>query len=173
MLVATLLSAFALAGSTLADEKAIAGAISSARTQADALSNIILSWRGNPLGVLPISVQAALLYRELLEGTRVAYASEPLTMNESAQIGKATQDLAARVNVTLETLVAAKPKFDHLLLRPVIHLDLELHKDAANTFGASVAAKIPGDLQAVAKGFIQGIDYKFDEAIDAYRLLNI
>ncbi len=79
-----------------------------------------------------------------------------------------TITLASSVNSTITAIVAAKSKFDKLLLSPVILLNLELEKSATDDLSAAIIEKVPTELQAIAQTLVDGIDASFDQSIAAY-----
>lgn len=163
-----LLSVALLARSVLADGAAIVSALQTITADTIQLNETVSSWNGGLLGTLPIIVQSTALLEAINNGTKVAEASANLTLLEAFAVAEATLTLAADVNQTLATIEAARPKFDDLLLGPVILLNLELEKSATDKFGAAVSEKVPSDLQSTAAGLVAEIDAGFDVAIAAY-----
>jgi len=167
-LFTALAAAAALLSSTvLAD---IAAAITTITADTVALNDTVASWDGNLLGALPITVQSAQLLSAIDSGTRTAKQAAPLTDLEAFSIAGLTSTLAQDVASTLDTIVAAKPHFDHLLLSPAILLNLQLEKKATDDFSAAVVEKVPEELRQVASSIVAGIDASFDKAIGAYKL---
>ncbi|PHH66750.1 hypothetical protein CDD81_5882 [Ophiocordyceps australis] len=152
----------------LANGAAINSSISTIQSDVIQLGTTTADWNGHLLGALPIVAKAGGLYKALKQGTRTADASAPLSTEESLGIATSTGQLATEVNKTLDTIIAAKPKFDHLLLSPILSVALELEKDATDEFADAVVAKVPQELQPVAKNIIQGIQDSFAKAISAY-----
>jgi hypothetical protein len=84
-------------------------------------------------------------------------------------IAGTTQTLSTTVNKTLTDVIAAKPKFDGLLIvSPVVLLNLKLEKKGSDEFGSAVVEKIPEALQGIAQSLLAPIDDSFDEAIAVY-----
>ncbi|PHH81839.1 hypothetical protein CDD82_7716 [Ophiocordyceps australis] len=158
----------AIVSPVLADGAAINASISAIRADVVQLGTVTADWNGKLLGALPIVAEAGRLYKDLKKGTRTADASAPLTTDEALGIATSTGQLAGEVNKTLDIIIAAKPKFDHLLLGPIILVTLETEQDATEEFADAVVAKVPKDLAPVAVNIIQGIKDSFAKAISAY-----
>jgi hypothetical protein len=135
-----------------------------------ALGTTVSSWHGTLLGTIPIVAQSTSLLDEIRKGADVAKASANLTTLEAIQVAQATRALAAGVNATLETLIAAENKFDRLLLGPIILLNLKLEKDATEDFSGAVIQKTPEGLRRVAQILVDEILAGFDKALDTYKL---
>ncbi|KAF4959119.1 hypothetical protein FSARC_10832 [Fusarium sarcochroum] len=164
----SLLPLVALAGSALASGDTISAAIDNISNATLALNKTIATWPKTLIGTLPITTKSTLLLAEIHRGTVVARDSEPLSLDETLQVAKATSQLGADVNITLETVIAAKPSFDKLLLSPVILLNLELQRNLSIDFSEAVVSKVPADLQDKAKALVQGIDDSFAQAIQKF-----
>ncbi|KAF7558745.1 hypothetical protein G7046_g5413 [Stylonectria norvegica] len=170
MLLPKLLALSTLVTTALGSGASIVSAMADITNTTTDLQSSVSSWSGNPIGTVPIVVKSAELLLCIKSGSQVASASAPLTTDEAVQVAQATQKLAAAVNATLETIIAAKTKFDKLLLGPVILLNLELERDASKDFSNAVVEKVPEALQGVAKTLVQGIDDSFKKAIKWYNL---
>ncbi|UNI17134.1 hypothetical protein JDV02_003510 [Purpureocillium takamizusanense] len=135
------------------------------------LGNHAAAFRGDILGVLPIAIGSLHLLDDIKKGTKTASSSQPLTTPEALELAGATGDLAKEVNKTLTAIIAAKPKFDKLLVvSPIILLNLEQQQKATKDFSAKVVEKVPKELQAIAQGLIKPIDDGFTQAIGKYKL---
>ncbi|KAL0935809.1 antigenic cell wall [Colletotrichum truncatum] len=154
--------------SVIADGAAIVAAMDEIAAQNTLLGDTVAAWDGGLFGTLPIIVDSTKLLIKINEATKVAEESEPLNLIEAITVAQSTQKLAGGVDTTLGNVVDAKPKFDKLLLSPIILLNLKLEKDATDKFSAAVIEKVPESLQAVAKNLVAQIDTAFDNAIDAY-----
>lgn len=169
MLATKVLSAAALLVTTvLADGDAIVDALGTIASDTAELNNTVLDWDGGLLGTLPIITKSTALLSGINKATKTAKSSEELSLIEAVSVALATQDLIQDVNVTLATIVDAKPKFDHLLLSPVILLNLGLEKGATDKFSAAVKSKLPEEVADAADQLAAQIDEAFDDAIDAY-----
>ncbi|KAJ9137955.1 hypothetical protein NKR23_g8787 [Pleurostoma richardsiae] len=172
MLATTLFSAVIfIIPVALADGAAIVSALSVIAVDTAALNNTVITWDGGLLGALPIVTESATLLKDINKATDIAKSSANLSLIETVNVAVATQALIQDVNLTLTTIIAAKPKFDHLLLSPVTLLNLELEKDATDKFSAVVASKVPAELVAAAQALAGQIDDEFDEAIGVYKHL--
>lgn len=160
----------ALAATVLADGAAIVSAIDAIDKSTVALGSGITSWNGKLLGALPIVGSSTKLLIDVKKGTKTAEQSEPLTNDEAFQVAFATINLAADVNVTLGAIIEAKPKFDKVLLSPVILGNLKIQQGATEEFSGAVIDKVPAELQDIAKQLVGGIADSFDQAIEAYKL---
>ncbi|KAH6895965.1 hydrophobic surface binding protein A-domain-containing protein [Thelonectria olida] len=168
MLLSRVLTLAGLASTAVASGATIIAAMDSISNSTKALNKTIASWDGRVLGVCGITVKSTQLLLDIKNGTEVAHASANLTFNEAVQVASATTSLATVVNSTLTTIIKAKSKFDKLLLTPVIHVTLELQKNATDEFSAAVIEKVPKSLQGTAKGLVKPIAEAFDKAIKKY-----
>ncbi|KAI9158079.1 Cell wall mannoprotein 1 [Paramyrothecium foliicola] len=163
----------ALPSLVISDGASIIASIDTISTDTLALNETVSSWNGGLLGTLPIIIKSTSLLENIKKGTEVASASANLTLIEAIQVAQATRALAADVNSTLETIIAAEGKFDRLLLGPVILLNLKLEKDATEDFSGAVTQKVPESLRGVAELVVRGILQGFDKAIDVYGLFKV
>jgi hypothetical protein len=167
----SLLPLVALAGCAFASGDTISTAIDNIFNATLALNKTIATWPQTLLGTIPITTKSTLLLTAIHNGTLVARESEPLSLEETLQVAKATSELSNDVSLTLETVIAAKPKFDKLMVSPVILLNLELQRALSADFSEAVIAKVPENLQGNAKALVQGIDDSFAKAIKKYSKL--
>jgi hypothetical protein len=167
-MLAKVFSVALLATSVLADGASILAAMARISADSAELNATVSEWNGGILGVLPITIQSTTLLNDIKNGTAVAQASANLTLIQAIQVAQATQTLAKGVNSSLETIIAAKTKFDHLLLSPVILLSLQLQKDASADFSAAVISKVPANLQGAAQVLVGQIQDSFAKAIGIY-----
>lgn len=151
------------------DPNPILTALNTIATDTTTLNTTVASWNGNALALLEITLQSAKLLAAINAGTKTASRAANLTLAQTLDVATATIALATDVNQTVTTIVAAKPKFDRLVVvDPVILLNLKLEQDASREFSAAVVAKVPADLQAIAQGLTQGIDDSFSEGLAVY-----
>jgi len=134
-----------------------------------ALNETVGSWDGGLLGALPIVAKSAVLLADIKSGDKVATKSKELTTAEALNLAVATQTLANDVNSTLDTIIAARPKFNDLLLSPITLLNLDLEQSATKEFSDAVVAKVPTALQSTAEALIKPIEAGFATAIDDYK----
>ena len=169
MLVPKVLASIALLARTvLGDGAAIYDALATINTNTLDLQSKVQSWSGGLLGTLPIIVESTELLAAIKNGTRTAESSAPLSAIEAITVAGETVTLSNSVTSTLSTIVQNKPRFDKLLLSPVILLNLQLEKQATDQMSSAIIAKVPEELQATAQSLIAPIDAAFDQAIDAY-----
>jgi len=129
-----------LATQVLADGAAIIAAISAVSNSTLALKKTVTNFPSNPFDDLfdipCLLVDSATLLTDINDGTKVADASANLTLAETISVASATISLASVVESTLKTIVAAKPKFDALLIvSPVLLVNLLLEQKATDAFG--------------------------------------
>jgi hypothetical protein len=155
-------------GIVIADGAAIHSCLVNINNYTLTLNTTVSSWDGGLFTTLPIVVQSATLLGAINNGTSTAEASANLTITESITIALDVIKLVTSVNTTLTTIMASKPKFDHLLLSPVILLNLQLEKDATAKMSDAILAKVPSTLQATALSLSAKIDDSFTEAIALY-----
>jgi hypothetical protein len=158
-------------GTALADGAAITAALNVITSDTATLNETVASWSGDLLGALPITVQSTSLLVDINKGTEVANDSGALNDTETLSIAVTTVDLISDTNSTLAEIVAAKPKFDKLLLGPIIYLTLSSQKDASGKLSAAIAAKVPAAYETVAEALGAQLDAAFDEALAAYSFL--
>lgn len=134
------------------------------------LKESVDNWSGNFLGTFPIIEKSGGLLVDIKQGKKAAENSAELTLEETFFVAQATLALSTNVNSTLETVIAAKSKFDKLLLGPVILVNLKVERHATEEFSTAVIEKIPKEFQEVAKQLVGTIDTSFAKAIEAYDL---
>ena len=166
----SVLSLAALASGALASGDSIEAAINTIDESTLGLNEHVANWDGKLFGTLPVIKDSAELLSDINKGKKVASESEALDFGETIQVAGATMKLATDVNTTLETVIQAKPKFDKLLLSPIILANLKLEQHATDKFSAAVVEKVPQELQETAKQLVAGIAESFDKAIDVYDL---
>ncbi|KAL4731394.1 hypothetical protein ACLX1H_000360 [Fusarium chlamydosporum] len=164
----SLLPLVALAGCAFASGDSISTAIDNISNATLALNKTIATWPQTLLGTIPITTKSTLLLTAIHDGTLDARESEPLSLEETLQVAKATSELSKDVSLTLDTVIAAKPKFDKLQVTPVILLNLKLQRALSADFSEAVISKVPDNLKANAKTLVQGIDDSFAKAIKKY-----
>ncbi|KAH7134097.1 antigenic cell wall galactomannoprotein-like protein [Dactylonectria macrodidyma] len=170
MLFPKVLALVSLASTALASGASIVAAISTISATTTDLDDAVTSWSGGVLGTIPIVIKSTALLIDINNGTKTAEASAALSIAEALQVAQATIKLSDVVVDALDNIVAAKPKFDKLLLSPVIWVNLQLQQKATKEFSAAVVEKVPAALQAVAETLVAGINTAFEEAIEAYAL---
>ncbi|KAM0500826.1 hypothetical protein ACHAP8_004543 [Fusarium lateritium] len=167
----SLLPLIAFVGCAFASGDIISTAIDNISNATLALDKSVTNWPQTLVGTLPITTKSTLLLTAIHDGTLAARKSEALSVDETLQVAKATSELTKDVSATIETIIAAKPKFDKLMVSPVILLNLKLQRALSADFSEAVLAKVPKDLQANAKALVQGIDESFAKAIKKYSSL--
>lgn len=126
MFISVLVAIGCLASNVIADGASIVAALDKISDATAQLNNSVISWDGSLLGTLPIIADSTALLADINSATKTAEQSANLTDLEALGVGLATLSLASDVNTTLATIEAAKPKFQRLLLAPLILLNLEL-----------------------------------------------
>lgn len=169
MLPAKILSSLMLVITpVLADGAAIVDSLSTLGSSAADLNNTVTSWDGGLLGTFPIVVDSGKLLSNTKNAKSVAEQSANLTTLEALAVATSIQGLIGDIDITLTSIVDAKPKFDHLLLGSVILLNLVLQKHATDEFSDAVVAKVPPELADAATQIVAQVDALFDKAIDVY-----
>ncbi|KAK1564053.1 hydrophobic surface binding protein A-domain-containing protein [Colletotrichum navitas] len=156
------------AASVLADGAAIVAAMNEIATSNTELGETVASWDGGLFGTLPILVQSAKLLIKINKATTIAQDSAPLNTIETITVAQSTQNLAGGVETTLGNVVDAKPKFDKLLLSPIILLNLKQEESATDKFSATVVEKVPESLKGAAETLVGRIETAFNDAIATY-----
>lgn len=171
MLPSTLLGALALAITPIAaDGAAIVESLGTLSASSSDLNNTVAEWSGKLLHSFPIVTKSLGLLKDTKDATEVAEDSEVLTVSETAELAGAMQGLIKDIDDTLTTLGEAKPKFDKLLMGPVILIDLKLQKKETDKLSAAVIEKVPEALQDVAKGMVEEVSGLFDKAIEEFAI---
>ncbi|KAI1840545.1 hypothetical protein JX265_013225 [Neoarthrinium moseri] len=164
----TLTALATLVATAIADGAAIVDALEQIQSDATALNDTVDSWSGDLLGALPITTKSTSLLIHINKGTETAKHSANLTDLETFNVAVTTLNLVTATNSTLDTIVASKPKFDKLLLSPVILLTLKSQKDASAQLSSAIAEKVPLTFQGAAEQLAAQLDAAFEEALDAY-----
>jgi hypothetical protein len=169
-LIASFPGLFALIGFVLADGASIMAAVAEIASDAAAVDTALSSWNGSPLETLPLLAKTAALVVSVDQATDVAKASAVLTEAEAFEVAISTGDMITGTLKTLDTITAARPKFDHLLLRPVIYVGLKTQKVSITKLSDAVVEKLPALFQPVAEELINELMVKYDAVIDYYKL---
>ncbi|KAH6682815.1 antigenic cell wall galactomannoprotein-like protein [Halenospora varia] len=160
------------ASKALADGASILAAMATITNSTIALNATVAGFPAGIQGladIIPLLSDSAILLNDINNAVDIAEASANLTTLEAIGVASATIKLSNTVNSTLTTVIAAKGKFDKLLIvSPVILLNLKLEKDSTDKFGAAVLSKVPASLQKTATALLAPIDVSFDLAIAAY-----
>ncbi|KAI6819385.1 hypothetical protein KC332_g3649 [Hortaea werneckii] len=159
-----------LASTVYADGAAILKSLDKISASTNKLNDAVVAFKGDLPGALPIAADSIALLENIHSGTKTAKASHSLTFDETIKVAGATFGLQSTVNMTLANIEDAKPKFDKLLLSPVILGNLKLDKSTTDEFSMAVTEKVPENLQATAMQLTAGFDAAFDEAIATYKL---
>lgn len=171
MKFATLIAPLALAAQALADAKAIVDALATIDATTVKLGAAVNKWNGDLFGSLPIVSESTTLLVQTKKGTKAAEGSEALDFYGTLDVAKATNNLVKSVNATMTALIGAKPKFDKLKMSPIIFLTLEIQQGATTDMSNAIIAKVPVQLQDLAKDIVKPIDESFKKAIDVYNIL--
>ncbi|CAK7242949.1 MAG: hypothetical protein STHCBS139747_004452 [Sporothrix thermara] len=155
-----------------ADGAAIIDALNNVDAETQELESRIENWGGGLLSSIPIVTQSAHVLSALNDGTDTADDSDPLTAAEAISIGTAVSTLAATVNGTMTAIINAHDDFRHLLLAPIVLLDLKAQKSASDKMSSAILAKVPTALQAIAQNLVAPIDASFNQAIEVYSISN-
>ncbi|CAK7220413.1 hypothetical protein SCUCBS95973_004145 [Sporothrix curviconia] len=175
MRVSTLFTAaasIACATFVTADGAAIVAALSNVDSETQELGSRVQDWNGGLLSSIPIVTQSAHVLSAINDGTDTADDSDPLTTEEAISIGSAVNTLATTVNATMTAIINAHDDFEHLLLAPIVLLDLKAQKSASDDMSSALLAKVPTALQAIASNLAAPIDASFNQAIEVYSISN-
>ena len=164
-----LLALGALSATAAADGASIIAAMTKISSATADLNTTVASWSGDILGSLPIIAKSAVLLVNIKSGAHTAAKSDDLNATEAINVAVATQTLSTGVNQTLESIMAARPKFNKLLISPITLLNLDLQKDATQEFSDDVISKVPEELQSTAEALVKVIEDSFDQAIEYYK----
>lgn len=152
----------------LADSAAIVDAVKKANEDTAKLGQVVSKWKGDILGTLPIVAESTALLVTVKKGKKVASESDEMDFYGTLDVAYAVTDLTAVVNTTLTALIDAKPKFDKLLMSPLIFGTLELQKKATDEMSEAIVSKVPVQLQDLARDIAAPIDASFELALDEF-----
>jgi hypothetical protein len=142
----SILSVSLLLTTVLADGASILAAMAKISASTAKLNNTVADFPAGIAGladVVPLLIDSTTLLHDINSGTKVAQQSANLTNAEVLGVAGATQALVTSVQSVLNTLVAAKPKFDKLLIvSPVVLINLKEEKSATDKFSAAVISKL-------------------------------
>ncbi|GAB1319369.1 Antigenic cell wall galactomannoprotein [Madurella fahalii] len=172
MKLTAVLTPLAFASAALADGAAIIGALAEVNDATVQLGEKVGSWTGDILGTLPIVAESTSLLIKVKKGTKTAEESEALDFLQAIDVATATYGLVGSVNATMTNLINAKPKFDKLLMSPIIFINLGLQRKATTEMSEAIISKVPVELQAIAQDLVAPIDASFELAIDAFHPLD-
>jgi hypothetical protein len=172
MKLTTLLATLSLTGTALADGASIVAALTTVDSTTSKLGTAVSTWKGTILGTLPIITESTALLVEVKKGTKTAEQSAALDVPATLDVATATNKLVTSVNTTMSALIAAKSKFDKLLLTPLIFVNLELQKKATGEMSEAIIAKVPAELQELARGLVAPIEKSFELALDEFHPLD-
>jgi hypothetical protein len=156
------------AGTVLANGASIVSSLSAIDNATLHLQSTVASWNGKLFTALPIVIESTSLLDAIKKGTKTAKDSAPLEPLEAIDVAGATITLAGSVNSTLTTLISAKPKFDKLKLSPLILINLSLQRKATGQMSEAIIAKVPAELQELAKNLVEPIDDAFGKGIEEF-----
>lgn len=160
-----------LAATTTSTPPSIVDALTTVNRTTTKLGSAVTSWHGTLLGTVPILAESTALLVQVKQGADAAEASAPLDVPGALAVATAAGALVNSVNATLAAIVDAKPRFERLLLAPLIAVDLGLQRRATAEMSEKVIAKVPEALRELARGLVKPIDESFGVAVEAYRLL--
>ncbi|PVH73666.1 hypothetical protein DL98DRAFT_606930 [Cadophora sp. DSE1049] len=167
--LSSVIPAVLLATSVAASGATIAAALQDVTAKAVKLNTTVASWKGDAFGLIPILSASTDLTDSLKKGASVAKASEPLSQEEAFTIVEPAQTLVEDTKSVLNTIVAAKPKFDKLFIAsPLVLQILKDDRAAAKNLTQAVTEKVPAELQEVATSITAPIDPAFAAAIKKY-----
>ncbi|KAG4442211.1 hypothetical protein IFR05_002321 [Cadophora sp. M221] len=160
--LAPVISAVLLASTVAASGASISASLNKIASKAVALNHIVANWKGDIFGVIPLT-------DAIENGTAIAKASKTLSQDEAFDIVGPASTLVDDTKSVLKTLVAAKPKFDALLIgSPLVLQILKTDRKDAKDLTTAVTAKVPAELQSVAQSITAPIDTAFANAIKKY-----
>lgn len=165
----SLLALIALASPVFGDAASISAAFQDIADVALSIKTTVEEWNGGLLGTFPIITGATNLVTTIQKSTDTVEASEVLSEDEALEIAGSTADLITTTLPTLDTVVAAKPKFDKLLLGPVIYLSLTVQKSEITKLGEAVTSKLPEIFVPIAEDLLNELFAKYYEAIAVFK----
>ncbi|KAH7305665.1 hydrophobic surface binding protein A-domain-containing protein [Rhexocercosporidium sp. MPI-PUGE-AT-0058] len=167
--ISSFLPAVLFASTVAASGASISASLDVITSKALALNTTVASWNGDFFGVLPILSASQALTDAINNGTAVAKASEPLSQEEAFSIVEPANTLVDDTKSVLNTLVAAKSKFDALVIgSPIVLQILKTDRADAKNLTTAVTEKVPVELQSVAESITAPIDVAFADAIEKY-----
>ena len=102
------------------------------------------------------------------DGTTTANNSAELTVDEAVTVYTATQALLPGITNTINSLIAAKPKFDKLGVTFITTSNLQTSATDSAALGQAIVAKVPSAYQSFANGIVSQINAEFARAQAVY-----
>ncbi|KAH7031492.1 hydrophobic surface binding protein A-domain-containing protein [Microdochium trichocladiopsis] len=165
----SLVALAALASTVVADLASIQAALNDVSESVTETKAKLDAWKGDLLGTLPIVAGSAELVITLEINTLKIKKSANLTEDEALQVSETTANLISNTLPVLDELAALRPKFDKLLLRPVIYLGLLTQKSATLDLSAAVVSKLPDVFAEIGEALIAELSAAFDVVITQYK----
>ncbi|KAK2590620.1 hypothetical protein QQS21_011686 [Conoideocrella luteorostrata] len=158
-----------LAVSAVADVTSINIALLTITKDLVALNSTLANFSGDVFAAIPILGSLNKLLGSIRADANTAKKSAPLNFNDTLIIDESTADLVEDSTQTLNTLIAAKPKFDKLYIVTPINLGFTKNRrEATANLSSALIENVPANLQPVAKALVQGIDDDFARGAKAY-----
>lgn len=165
----SLIAFAALASTAVADLASIQKSLGEVSKSVDKVKSALDGWKGDLIGTLPVVAASAELVITLEVNTLKIKKSANLTEDEAIEVAGTTAELITNTQPVLDGITAAKPKFDKLLLSPVIYLSLLTQKSATLDLSAAVVSKIPETFAEIGEALIAEISGLFDTVIAVYK----
>jgi len=165
----SLITLAALASTAVADLASIQAALSDVSESVTKVKSALDGWKGDLIGTLPVVAASAELVITLEINTLKVKKSANLTEDEAIEVAGTTADLITNTQPVLDGLTAAKPKFDKLLLSPVIYLSLLTQKSATLDLSGAVVSKLPDIYAEVGEALIAELSGLFDTVVAVYK----
>ena len=156
------------ATTVVADGASIVAALNKIRTDNAQLNNTLVNWDGGLFTAIPILIASGDVDNDIKDGTSTANASGELTVDEAVAVYTATQGLQSDTVITIDNLIAAKPKFDKLGVTFITQNNIKTTRSDAAAFGQAVVAKVPAAYQDFANTVVAQINDQFNRAATAY-----
>lgn len=169
MLLKSVLPVALFAATALGDLTSINNALLTVTKDLIALNGTLTNFNGDLFAAIPILLSSSTLENAIKAGTKTANASGPISFDDTLVIADSTADLAIDATQTIDNLIRTKPKFDKLLIVSPITLGVVKGlRTATAAFATAIIAKVPQELQPVAKALVQGIDDDFARGVKAF-----
>ncbi|KXJ88111.1 hydrophobic surface binding protein A-domain-containing protein [Microdochium bolleyi] len=165
----SLFAVAALASTAVADLASIQASLNEVSKRVTGVKTKLDAWKGDLLGTIPIVAASADLVVTLQINTLKIKQSGNLTDDEAIEVSGTTAELITNTIPVLDALVAARPKFDKLLLRPIIYLSLLTQKDSTLDLSRAVVSKLPPVYAEIGEALIQELIGLFDNVLTVYK----
>ncbi len=169
MLFTNLIAPIAFAATVLADGAAINAALKAVDKDILTLTATLNGFSGDLFAAIPVLGASLGLKAEIEKATKVANSSQALTSDDAVGLADTVGTIITDATASIDAFIAAKPKFDKLLIvTPIAGGQVKDLKTATAALGVAIIAKVPADFKDVATQLVGQINAQFERGIAAY-----